>query len=527
MIHLADWTAYWARRTPSAPAVVEPHTGRTWSYLTLDRRANRLAHALSTACGVGRGARVALLAHNRGEQIEAFFACAKLGALFTPLNWRLASVELDAILGDAEPAVLLYDRACAELAAQLTAPLPERIAFDEPSAGGRAYEALLAAGADHPAGDPTVTLEDPVMICYTSGTTGRPKGALLSHRQLLFNSLSTELAIGLGAGDSTLVFMPLFHTGGFNCLATPLLHHGGKVVVAPGFDAERALAISAAERVTIQMGVPTIFEMLRDAPSFQRADLSSTRMVLCGGAPCPLPLIEDYRARGILFRQGYGLTEVGPNCFSLTPEDAFRKAGSVGWPNFYVQARVVDDQGRELAAGETGELALAGPMVTLGYFRNAEATAASFRRTERSEARQLRGGSAGEDARPDGGWFHTGDLVRRDAEGYHYIVDRKKDMFISGGENVYPAEVELAISSLDGVGEVCVIGVADARWGEVGRAVVVPRAGVTLDGGALLEQLKQRLARYKVPKSVVLADALPRNPGGKILRQQVRARFGS
>ena len=503
MIHLGDWTSYWARRTPSAPAVVEPHTSRTWSYAHLDRRANRLAHALRTALGVGRGDRVAVLAHNRGDQFEVFFACAKLGALFTPLNWRLAPAELDGVIADAEPTVLLYDRACAETAGALNAIVPHRVAFDEPSAGGQSYEALLAAGSDAPAGSPEVQLEDPVMICYTSGTTGRPKGALLSHRQLLFNSLSTQLAIGLSPADSSLVFMPLFHTGGLNCLATPLLHHGGKVVVMPAFDPERALALSASERITLQMGVPTIYQMLADSSGFERADLSATRTALCGGAPCPLPLIERYRARGILFRQGFGMTEVGPNCFSLTAEDAFKKAGSVGWPNFYVQARIVDDRGVETAPDEIGELTLAGPMVTLGYFRNSSATHDAIR----------------------GGWFHTGDLARRDFDGFYYIVDRKKDMFISGGENVYPAEVELALSALEGVVEVCVIGVPDEKWGEVGRAVMVTQPGVGLDGAAVLERLKTRLAKYKIPKSVVFTDALPRNPGGKILRHEVRAKF--
>ncbi len=504
MIHLGDWTAYWARRTPDAPAIIEPGRGRSMSYAELDRRANRLAHALSAACGVSRGERVAVLAHNRSEHLEAFFACAKLGALFAPLNWRLAPAELDAVLADAEPAVLLYDHACAQSVSALTAQVPHRVAYDTPEAGGVSYESLLGRGSDSPAGSPEVGLEDPVMICYTSGTTGRPKGALLSHRQLLFNSLSTELAIGLSSSDSTLVFMPLFHTGGLNCLATPILHHGGRVVLMPSFDAERALALSAEHRVTLQMGVPTIFEMLRDAPSFARTDLSSTRTALCGGAPCPLPLIETYRERGILFRQGYGLTEVGPNCFSLVAADAFRKAGSVGWPNFYLRARVVGDDGRELPAGETGELALAGPMVTLGYFRNSSATADAFRGTDS---------------------FHTGDLVRRDDEGYHYIVDRKKDMFISGGENVYPAEVEQAMATIEGVAEVCVIAVPDQRWGEVGRAVVVARPGFVLDGASLLARLDGKLARYKIPKSVQFTESLPRNAGGKLLRPQIRERF--
>jgi fatty-acyl-CoA synthase len=284
------------------------------------------------------------------------------------------------------------------------------------------------------------------------------------------------------------------------------LHHGGRVVLLPSFDAERSLAIAAEERITLHMGVPTIYQLWRDAEAFARADLSATRTALCGGAPCPLPLIDTYRERGVLFRQGYGLTEVGPNCFSLTAEDAFRKAGSVGWPNFYVQARVVDDAGRSLPPGEVGELALGGPMVTLGYFRNPDATAAAFRGTR---------------------FFHTGDLVRRDDEGYHYIVDRKKDMFISGGENVYPAEVELALATVTGVAESCVIAVPDTRWGEVGRAVVVTAPGASLDATTVLHQLDGRLARYKIPKSIVFTDALPRNSTGKVLRQRVRERFGA
>jgi fatty-acyl-CoA synthase len=507
VIHLGDWTAYWARRTPDAVALVEPSSERRWTYRELDRAANQLAHGLAGACGVGRGDRVALLAHNSLEHFALLFACGKLGAMLAPLNWRLAPRELDEVLADADPKVLFYDDACATTAAALGPGAAQKAALCRASAGGLDARARLwAPSSDAPAGDPAVGLEDPLLLCYTSGTTGRPKGALLSHRQLLFNSLSTELAVGLSSADSTLVFMPMFHTGGLNCLATPILHHGGKVVVMPAFDAERALTLSADERVTMQMAVPTIFELLRDAPSFRAADLSSVRMALCGGAPCPLPLIETYRERGILFRQGYGLTEVGPNCFSLTEEDAFRKAGSVGWPNFYVSARIINDADASCADGEPGELVLGGPMVTLGYFRNPAATEEAFRGTA---------------------WFHTGDQVTRDAEGYHYIVGRKKDMFISGGENVYPVEIEQALATVAGVAEVCVIGVADARWGEVGRAVVVAKPGARLDEARLLSALDGRLARYKIPKSVVFAEALPRNASGKILRAQVREGHGA
>lgn len=504
MRHVADWTAYWAKRTPEAEAVVEPHTSRRFTYRELDRRANRAAHVLSTTFGVSRGERVALLCHNRAEHFELLFACAKLGALFAPLNWRLSPAELDMVLADADARVLLFDRELAGTTGKLSSP-PPTCAFD----GGAGYEALLERASDAPIGDPSVTLEDPIMLCYTSGTTGKPKGALLSHRQLHFNAMSTALAIGLGAQDSTLVFMPLFHTGGLNTLATPLLHLGGKVVVMPTFDAARVLAISAAEGITTHMGVPTVFQMIADHAAFSGTDLSATKNALCGGAPCPLSLIERYQARGILFRQGFGMTECGPSCFSLVAEDAFRKAGSIGWPNFYLSARIVDDDGNDLPDGTDGELVLGGPMVTLGYFRNADATAAAFR------------------GDPKRAWFYTGDIARRDAEGYHFIVDRKKDMFISGGENVYPAEVELAVGQIAGVHEVCVLGVADARWGEVGRAVVVRAAGPSIEAEDVLTRLEGRLARYKIPKSVVFTDALPRNASGKIQRDEVKRRHGA
>jgi fatty-acyl-CoA synthase len=509
--HVADWTAYWGRRTPTSPAIVEPHTGKTFTYAELDRRANRAAHTLAARHGVRRGDRVALLAQNRAEHFELLFACAKLGAMLAPLNWRLAPAELDVVLADADARVLYYDRELAPAVARLRGPLPSLVAFDEPDAGGERWEQLIAQASDAPAGDAEVSLEDALLLCYTSGTTGRPKGALLSHRQILFNSLSTAMAIDLTRQDSTLVFMPLFHTGGMNVLATPLLHHGGRVVVMPAFDAERVLAISAAERVSLQMGVPTIFQLLADAPRFATTDLSATRTAMCGGAPCPLPLIERYRERGILFRQGYGLTEVGPSVFSLVADDAFRKAGSVGWPNFYVQARVLDEEGREVADDASGELVLGGPAVTLGYFRNPDATAQAFR------------------GDPQRRWFHTGDVCRRDAEGYHYIVDRKKDMFISGGENVYPAEVEQALSQIRGVAEVCVLAVADERWGEVGRAVVVREREIpdnALGAADVLRALDGKLARYKIPKSVVFAVELPRNASGKVVREEVKRRFG-
>ncbi len=305
--------------------------------------------------------------------------------------------------------------------------------------------------------------------------------------------------------DVSVVNTPLFHTGGFNVLATPLFHLGGTVVLARRFDPAETFALIARERLTVFFGVPTMFEALTADPGWAAADFSSLRFCVSGGAPCPVPLIARYGAeKGVTFRQGYGLTEVGPNCFTLPPEDAVRKAGSVGKPNFHSDALVVDDEDRPVSPGAVGELCLRGDHVCLGYWQRPEETAAALR----------------------GGWFHTGDLVRVDEEGYYSIVDRKTDLIISGGENIYPAEVEAALYGHPAVAAAAVIGVPDARWGEVGRAVVAPRPGATLTEAELLAHCAGRLARYKIPKSVVIVDALPQSPVGKILKREVKALYG-
>jgi len=495
MLHYGDWLSQWNARTPLAEAIYEPETGRRFTYAHLYARVNRLVHALQAA-GVKRGDRVAVLAQNCAEQFECLFACLKLGAIHVPYNWRLSSFELQDVNRDAAPAVLLCDAEFAETAHALTAG--RTVQF------GGAYESWLET---QPAGEPTVTpssMEDIAIILYTSGTTGRPKGAMLPVRQLIFNSIQTDLAVGLGAEDSTLVFLPLFHTGGLNCLATPLFHRGGRVMLLKKFDPDRVCQLTQDEHITAHMGVPTTFESVAASPLFHKTDFSSVRFMLVGGAPCPLQLLETYKARGLSFRQGFGMTEVGPNDFSLPPDRVFEKMGSIGLTNAYLSARLVDDQGHDVPVGDVGELVLSGPVVCAGYFRNDAATASALR----------------------DGWFYTGDLARRDAEGFYFIVDRKKDMFISGGENVYPAEVEAVLLLRPEIAECAVLGIPDQKWGEVGRAVVVVKPGHTLSEETLLGHCKQRLARYKVPKDVVFTAALPRNPTGKIVKPKLKELFG-
>jgi fatty-acyl-CoA synthase len=470
---LGLWLEKWNQFGPRRTALVWTETGERWTYAELHRRAMRRAAWLRDVHGVGPGDRVAWGLANRPEFFEVLFACARLGAILLPLNWRLAEPEVAWILSDAEPALVLDEQGLGDMsdAAHTDGELPRVPAFA--------------------AGDAT-----PLLILYTSGTTGRPKGAVLTHGSLTANSLNTTLACDLRSDDSTITYTPLFHTGAVNVLSLPLFHRGGKVVLMPAFDPGEVLRWTEREQVSIVFGVPTTFEMLRDDPAFAGADLSSIRFALCGGAPCPLQLIGDYGARGVVFRQGYGLTEVGPNCFSLLAEDAERKAGTVGFPVHHCSARVVDADGNDVAPGQVGELWLAGPHVCAGYWRNPEATAAALR----------------------GGWWATGDLFTVDEEGYFRVVGRKKQMFISGGENVYPAEVEQAILDFPGVKECAVVGVPDAKWGEVGRAYVAP---ASVDTDDLREHLERAIARYKIPKTFVTRDALPRNATGKVARHEL------
>lgn len=476
----SNWLEANARFRPGAEALVELASGRRWTYAEAHAASLRWAGRLR-AEGVRPGDRVAVLAPNRAETLLLLFACAEVGAVLFPMNWRLADAELAWQVEHAAPSCVFVDPSFA-------GRIPGLTLTDDPQA-----EAWCGPGSN---------LADPWVLLYTSGSTGRPKGALLTHQQLHWNAVNTQLACNLVPEDSTLTFTPLFHTGGLNCLTTPLFWRGGRVVLARGFEPAESLAAIVAERITLLMGVPTIFQMLADHPGFDQADLGCVRDALVGGAALPMPLLARYRARHIPLRQGFGLTEVGPNCFSLPPADIERKWGSVGMPVPHVAARVVRPDGTDCGPDEAGELWLSGPAVCAGYLGDPAATAAAM----------------------GDGWFRTGDLLSRDADGFFTVRGRIKDMFISGGENVYPPEVEAAIADLPGVAQVAVVGVPDARWGEVGMAFVAPAPGAELGASQLLAGLTGRLARYKIPKHVRVQPELPLTASGKLDRVALRAR---
>ncbi len=478
----SNWAEMHARFRPDAEAIVDATSGLRLTWREVHEATLRWTGWLSRR-GVRPGDRVAVLAHNRAETLLLLFACAELGATLFPMNWRLSPEELSWQLGHSEPRVLLVDEGFRD------AVRHERFAIDDGPGDTRGE-------------GPGSELSAPWQLMYTSGSTGRPKGALLTHAQVHWNALNTVLACDLTPADATLTFTPLFHTGGMNSLTTPLLHRGGRVVLTRGVDVPQALRLIPAEQISLLMGVPTIFQMLADHPDFERADLSTVRDALCGGQALPLPLLERYLARGIPLRQGFGMTEVGPNCFSTPPARVREKLGTVGLPIHHVAVKVARPDGTPCAPDEPGELCFRGPAVFGGYLRDPEATAKAL------------------DA---DGWFRTGDVLSVDADGFFSVRGRLKEMYKSGGENVYPAEVEAALAEHPGVAHAAVLGVPDERWGEVGHAFVEARPGATVDGGELLTFLQGRLARFKQPKRVVVGE-LPRTASGKIDKVALRAR---
>ena len=515
---IGDWMERGERYYGDALAVVDIAKGDAgrFSYRQLNARANRLAAHLRDAGGVRRGDRVAVLAQNGVEVLDALFACGKLGAIFVPLNWRAHARESLEAIELIEPRALIYgpdlrDTAAALLGAArggrsiirhamaLGAPdLPGAVAYDEIVRGEPAAPVA-------PIADDAVREEDIACLLFTGGTTGAAKAAQLSYRMLAWNTLNT-LVHQIDRGDITLTHTPMFHTGGLFVYTLPLLIVGGTVVIMQKWTAEDMLDLIERERVTVLFCVPTQFQAMMASPRFQTASFRTIRFLISGGAPLPIPVIHAYReAHGVVFRQGFGMTEFGPGVFSLAAEEAEARAGSIGKPNYFIDARVVGDDDAPVPQGEVGELVLKGPSACSGYFANPEAS---------------------RDAVDAQGWFHTGDLARVDEGGFYYIVGRKKDMFISGGENVYPLEIERVLYEHPAVAQCAVIGVPHEKWGEVGRAAVVCKPGMAATEAELLEHCRRSLARYKVPHSVIFLSELPLSAAGKILKRELSRLHG-
>jgi fatty-acyl-CoA synthase len=492
-----DWLAYYAEFDPERLAAVDLATRRWLTYREFDSRATRLATALRERFGVEHGDRVGFLAQNSTDHFEAMFACWKLGAVFVPMNWRLSPHETAAIVEHCEPRVILHDDDCAPQLALAHAPVVSRT----PGRPACEYEQLIASHEPHVLME-NVGFDTVNMLLYTSGTTGRPKGVIYTHRMTNNIVIHAALHARVRSGTRTLTYSPLFHAAGLNAVAMPQFHYGGAVLVMRSFDPRECLRLlmDPGMQITHTVGVPTTYALMGQLPEFATATFPTVEVAGVGAAPVPLHLLEVWAERGLVLSQSFGMTEVFSVSFT-PPEKAREQIGSAGHPLMHVKVQIGDEHGHELPRGRVGEIQVRGPGVTPGYWHDPEATAAAFTTS---------------------GWFRTGDAGRMTAEGTIYVVDRIKDMYISGGENVYPAEIEDVIAALDEVGLCAVIGVPDERWGEAGLALVVPRPGHSVDAARVRDACRERLARYKVPRHVHMVDALPLSPQGKVLKKELR-----
>jgi fatty-acyl-CoA synthase len=491
-----DPLAIYGRATPGALACADLETGRRWAYCELDVATNRVANWLIRRLGPASGARVATLGKNCADILILQLAAIRAGAVFTPLNWRLSAAEIATLVADATPSLIFVEPGIAQpsgIDAVFDLSELERICAGEPgetppAAARRGFEAVST-------------------LLYTSGTSGRPKGVMLSERNAFWGCTNFIHGNDVSASSTFLCDMPLFHTAGlFAAARTPLLA-GGTALISRGFDPEKTLArlTDAALGVTHYFSVPQMAQTLWLRPEFCAEKLQRLKVWAIGGAPNPAAQTERFVRAGIRIAEGFGMSETGSN-FGMPTGDLellLRKKGSCGLPFLAIEARIVGDDGAEVAAGGAGELHLRGPSIASGYWNQPRLSAEAF----------------------VDGWFKTGDVARRDEEGFYYLVDRKKDMYISGGENVYPAEVEAVISEIDEVAEVAVIGVPDERWGEVGCAYVVVAKGRSLAPEAIVRHCETRLAKYKTPKSVVITDAIPRTASGKVQKHLLKAKF--
>ncbi len=504
---MIDILATRANLNPNREALYDLTSKIRYSYSELNQRANRAANFLREKYGVQKGDRVSILAHNSIAYVDLLFGLGKIGAVLAPLNWRLTSRELIYIVNDCQPKVLIVGSEFVSVYAEMRSEINVEHVISLEGAnvsGAESYEeALKQVSAEEPK-RPVIEADDAYCILYTSGTTGRPKGAILPHRQVLWNAINTVISWGLSEKDISPILTPMFHSGGLFVFLVPLFYAGGRIVMARSFDPDASLKLIVDEKCTVILGVPTLFQVWMNSPQFEKTDFSHVHFFISGGAPCPPSLIEAWsKSKGVAMRQGYGLTEVGVNCFSMTDEDAVRKMGSVGKPIFHSEMRLVDTDCNDVTVGETGELIIKGDHVCAGYWNNTDATTQSLR----------------------DGWFHTGDMARMDEEGYYYIAGRFKDMIISGGENVYAVEVESVFREHPVVADAALIGEPDEKWGEVGLMIVACKPNQTVEVEELLKFCVGRLAKYKIPKRIEFVDALPYSPYGKVIKAELKAKY--
>lgn len=500
-----DWISHHAAIAPGRRAMTDIHSGRSFTYAEMNGRCSRLASHLRHL-GIEHGDRVAVLCYNSTDVFEIQFACCKLGAAFVPLNWRLATPEITAIVENASPKMLIYGAEFSDTARSLKAAGHVAHVIEVNDGAASDYEDAIRT-SDAIENPCAITQDDMLAIMYTSGTTGLPKGVLVTQRMAIFSAVNGMMKTGVNERSTGLTFLPLFHVGGLFLMANFIFHAGGHNVVMRSFDSGECLKLLADKNIRIShaFGVPTNFAMISELPDFVSCDLSHIECLMVGGAPSPMGLLTAYANKGIRLQQGWGMTETATIGTVLSADDALAKIGSAGRPVMHAELAIFDDEYRPLPADAVGQLAIRGPTVTPGYWQNPAATEAAFHQE----------------------WFLTGDAARVDQDGFYFIVDRWKDMYISGGENVYPAEIESVLSRLNGVKEAAVIGIPDEKWGEVGCAFVVSQDGIALRAEDVMAYCADHLARFKLPKQIVFVEGIPHTAAGKISKPELRGNHRS
>ena len=499
-----DWVSYHARQTPPERlAMIDWHSQRRFTYAQMQDRTARLAQALRQTMGVEQGGCVALLTNNTTDFLEVEFACLKLGAIFVPVNWRLTVPELTYILEDCTPTVLIYEDVFAEQAESLknVCNIPSLLELNATGEDSKYEQAIATHSELQQVAE--ITLDDIWSIMYTSGTTGYPKGATITYKMTFYNVINALSPFRFFDDMVNLCVMPMFHTGGLNLFSNPAIYMGGTNIVMRSFDPGETLSLlqNPSLGITHMFAVATVYLAISQDTQFANADLSAVRNFAIGGSPTPVELLKIYAKKGKALQQGYGMTETSPVVSALNAEKAMEKVGSAGFPVLHTEIRLVDENNVKInTPGTVGELWVKGPNITPGYWNLPDANESSF----------------------TDGWLHTGDAAYCDSEGYLYIADRWKDMYISGGENVYPAEVENVIYQLNAVAEVAVIGVPHERWGESGEAVVVVKPDQSITEEEILNHCREQLAKFKQPQGVRFVDEIPHSAIGKILKRELR-----
>jgi len=501
---LGDWVGRWGRSFPKNEALIDVISNRRFSYGQLADDIHRMAAFLHHDLAIKQGDRVACLSYNRTEYITLFFALSRLGAILVPLNFRLAPAEFIYFLEDATPRAIFFDRENLERIAAFKSnfQLDHYVCFDDDETLGRSLPGAWPSLSSESPPEVEIGPDDPQLIIYTSGTTGLPKGVILTHAMITWNSINTVLGWDMNSEDKTILHAAMFYTAGWNVFTLPLFYCRGTNILIQSFEPDLILDLIDKEGVTIFFGVPTMFQMLIDSPKFAATDFSRIRFMVSGGAPLGQDILDIFeQQKSIRIWEGYGLTEVGPNNFL-----ANGKLGTVGHPMPHVDVKIVNPDGNPVADGEEGEIFLSGPHTCAGYWNKAEETANAF----------------------EGRWFKTGDLGRIDGDGHIAIVGRLKDMIISGGANIYPAEIERVIENHPAVAGVAVLGVPDPKWGEVGKAIVELQPGASLTLEELIDFLQDKLGKFKIPKFFATVDLLPRTPAsGKIQKFMLKEKHGA